>query len=139
MGAPLAGYLYFDENLHGGHYFVVGPDDPWDADNVLVFCCTSQPHHRPPEAGCFEDLRYHSFHLPAGTVSRLTKPTWVLMGECYPYKKADFSGRWRVPREKLSLSLTVELLLCASRSKTLALTDSQRCAEEATAIQQAMT
>ena len=135
MDAPLAGYLYYDEDLHDGHYFIVGPDDPIVSENVIIFCCTSKPLSRPNSAGCHANHRLPSFHLAPGTIPKLTLPTWVQLDEVYYYAKSDFDTKWRYAKEKLDLSLTIDLLKCASESTAIAKSDAKACGDEANLLE----
>lgn len=136
MDAPLAGHLYFDPNLFDGHYFIVGPDDPVQTANVLVFCCTSKDHGRPSEHGCHAAFDLPSFHIEVGHVQELTLPTWVQLDEAYPYARTRFTtnANWQYAKEKLTLPLTVEVLRCAAQSEGLASIDASACEAEADLI-----
>ncbi len=134
MAAPLPGYLYHDENLFGGHYFIVGPVDPAQVDNVIIFCCTSKKHDRPSSHGCHSSHELPSFHIETGKVPTLNLPTWVQLDEVYFYAKTDFQGHWFRPRDTLDLALTVDLLACASESMELAEIDAQACGNEAESL-----
>ena len=132
MDAPLAGYLYFDPNLFGGHYFIVGPDDPIDSSKVVAFLCTSKQHKRPDSHGCHSSADLPSFHIEKGTVQSLTMPTWVQLDDCHYYNKSRFeAGGWSYAMEKLAFSLTIELLECAAQSEVLSKVDASACLDEA--------
>ena len=137
MDAPLPGYLYFDEELHGGHYFIIGPDDPCDLNNVIVFCCTSKGHNRPELHGCHSNHELPSFHLEVGTTTALLLPTWVNLDKVYFYVKSDFNTKWRWAKVKLDISLTIDLLKCAGQSTAIAKFDSNACSAEAGSLESA--
>lgn len=134
MDAPLSGHIYFDPELYDGHYFIVGPDDPINSNNVIAFCCTSQNHGRPQIHGCHSDFRLPSFHLGTGSARAISRPTWVQLDSVYYYNKADFDGKWKYAKEKLQLNLTIELLLCAARSTAISIADAKACQDQAEAI-----
>ena len=138
MDAPLAGYLYYDKDLHDGHYFIVGPDDPIHNENVIVFCCTTKRHNRPNSDGCHANHRLPSFHLAPGTIPTLTLPTWVSLDEVYFYAKRDFDTKWRYAKEKFDLSLTIDLLKCASQSTAIMKVDAKACGNEANLLESAL-
>lgn len=137
MDRPLAGYLYYDYELHGGHYFVVGPDDPVQSNKVIVFCCTSQPHGRPDTHGCHSDHELPSYHLKSGTVSALKSRTWIQLDELYYYLISDFDTKWKYAKEKLDVSLTIDLLGCAAGSDAISVVDAEACRIEAELLDRA--
>ena len=132
MAIPLPGELYFDRTNFGGHFFIVGPEDPCDESNVVVFYCTSKQHDRdhPHTSACLVNHNLPAFFLPPDTLQSLPKPTWIKLDEpSYICKQRFESERafQKNKRDALPIKLTVALLRCGAESVCMPRMDAAAC------------
>ena len=134
---PLPGYVYFDANFEfedgtrGRKLFVVLCYSPNDSDILLVARATTTIKSTQVY-GCHtaEELATVFFVPKGGCI--LSEDTWVQFDYLCEYR-IDALKLWN-PVGELSLALTKDLLLCASRSDLLAIRFKQALEELGKAI-----